>query len=400
MNKAEKFGKLNEIFTPGQPVNVKDLFYGRQEQLTKIARTTAEGGSHAVLYGDRGVGKTSLANVMKILIDGNAISSLPNVKMCHKVGCDPSDNFGDIWRKIFRKISINLSKPNLGFVKTSELQTVTLDSYVNQTEDLKPSDVIEILRSFPNCLLIFDEFENAKREVREKFSYTIKALSDEYPNTTLLLVGIAENIHGLIHDHRSLERCLKQIQLPHMSDDELGTIIDKGIEAVELTMDSSTRNTLVRFSQGFPYYVHLLGKSVAEIAIISDIQNINEDHLRIAIDDAIDNAHETTRMCYQSAISVNRNSPVTFEDIISACALASENQPDGFKICDLRVPLQQVTGRKSKEQNYRYHLDELCKSNRGNILKKTGTSNKYRYNFTSPLVKAFVYLKMYQARKI
>jgi len=401
MNKSEKLAKLNETFTPSRPVNARDLFCGRTQQLSKIAKAITDGGCHAVLYGDRGVGKTSLANFMKMLIDGNLIENLTSINMCHKVSCDPSDTFGDIWRKMLRKISLTLSKTNIGFVNSTEYQVVSLDNYVNQGEDLKPSDVIEIIKGLPQCLLIFDEFENAKKQgVRENFSYTIKSLSDEYPNVTILLVGIAENIHGLIHDHRSLERCLKQIPVPHMDDGELEDIINKGLLALDLTIEPTTKNTLVSFSQGFPYYVHLLAKNVAEIAIAIDHIHIDETHLRIGIDEAIDNAHEAIRMCYKSAISINRNSIISFEDIISACVLASETGSDGFKVTDLRVPLQKITGIKHKEQTYRYYLDELCKDIRGNILKKTGTANKHRYHFTSPLVKAFVYLKMYQSGKV
>lgn len=399
MDKAEKLAKLNTVFTPNQPVNM-DFFCGRTEQLRKINKTLQEGGSHAVLYGDRGVGKTSLANFTKFLIDQKKILDT-HINTCYKVNCDQTDTFGDIWRKVFKKINLTIQKNSFGFIDNSQEQIISLSSLINQKEDLKPSEVIEALNFLPPCLLIFDEFENAKNQnVRERFSYTIKALSDENPNITILLVGIAENIHGLIHDHKSLERCLKQIHLPHMDDTELEIIIDKGLAGLELNITPNAKNSLVKFSQGFPYYVHLLGKNIAEVAIVIDDENINEGHLRVAIDEAIKDAHETTRMCYDSAIKINRSTIITYEDVISACVIASEEHSDGFKTCDLRVPLQKITGKRSKEQNYRFHLEELTKQNRGSILRKIGSANKHKYIFSSPLVKAFVYLKMYQTGKV
>jgi len=396
MDKLEKLKKLNTVFTPNQPVNIRDFFYGRQDQLRKINTTLEDSGCHAVLYGDRGVGKTSLANCMKMLIDENLLG----IKICYKVNCDQTDSFGDIWRKVFKKINLTLSKKGMGFIKNIEEKSVPLNDYIRQNEDLKPSEVIDVINGFEPCLFIFDEFENAKNQnVREKFSYLIKALSDEYPNITILLVGIAENIHGLIHDHKSLERCLRQIQLPHMSTAELEDIIDKGFEALELTITDESKQFLIDFSQGFPYYVHLLCKSVADVAIRYEESNIDEKHLRIAIDDAVEDAHETTRNCYESAIRIHRTSLISYEDVISACVLAINNQPDGLRTCDLRIPLQKITGKKVKEQNYRSHLDELTKINRGNILTRVGSANRYRYIFSSPLVKAFVYLKMYQSGK-
>ena len=399
MDKEEKLARLNTVFTPHQPVNTS-FFCGRIDQLRKIDKTLKEGGSHAVLYGDRGVGKTSLANFTKFLIDEKKFLDI-SISQCYKVNCNQTDTFGDIWRKVFKKINLTSQRNSIGFVHNSEKQITALSSYIDQKEDIKPSEVIDIINILPPCLLIFDEFENAKNQsVREKFSYTIKALSDENPNITILLVGIAENIHGLIHDHKSLERCLRQIHLPHMNDTELETIIDKGFEALELNITPNVKNDLVEFSQGFPYYVHLLAKNIAEIAIINDHQNIDERHLEAGIDEAIKDAHETTRISYESAISINRQTIITYEDVISACVLASQEYPDGFKTCDLKVPLQKITGKRPKEQNYRFHLDELTKQNRGSILRKIGSANKHRYVFSSPLVKAFVYLKMYQTGKI
>ena len=59
-----------------------------------------------------------------------------------------------------------------------------------------------------------------------------------------------------------------------------------------------------------------------------------------------------------------------------------------------------MPGKKHKQESYRYYINELCTPARGNILRKVGTSNRFRYKFSSPLVKAFVYLKMYQLGKL
>jgi ABC-type branched-subunit amino acid transport system ATPase component len=55
---------INSIFTPGSPIDSRDLFAGRTKQVEKVISTIFQKGSHAILFGERGVGKTSLANTL------------------------------------------------------------------------------------------------------------------------------------------------------------------------------------------------------------------------------------------------------------------------------------------------------------------------------------------------
>ena len=52
------------VFTPGAPINEKELFSGRRDQVLKIVDAVSQRGCHAILYGERGTGKTSLSNMI------------------------------------------------------------------------------------------------------------------------------------------------------------------------------------------------------------------------------------------------------------------------------------------------------------------------------------------------
>lgn len=386
---------LNATFTPAAAITATDLFSGRGNQIDKVLGTVSEMGQHAVLYGERGVGKTSLANIITLLLQGNQ-----NLTICQKVSCDPTETFGDIWRKVFKKITITSQKSLPGFTERTRTEVQELSQFLNFTDDLKTSEVLSMLEQLPPSLLIFDEFESVKKaETRQKFSYTIKALSDSVPQVTLLLVGVAENINSLIGDHRSIERCLKQIPLPRMSSNEIEGIIDKGLARLNLGIEDSVKQDIVAFSQGLPQYTHLITKYAAKTAINVGSPIIIKSFFDVAVDEAIENVQESIRRCYEQAILVNRPTHVSFKDIVLACVIAEEKSPEGFRAVDLQPALQQLTGRKPRVQSYLYYLDELCKQNRGAILHKFGTSNRYRFKFSSSLARAFVRLKMYQTTK-
>src|SRR5271168_2712118 len=54
-----------KVFTPATPISRKALFAGRHEQLTQAIGVMSQPGQHAIVFGERGVGKTSLVSVLQ-----------------------------------------------------------------------------------------------------------------------------------------------------------------------------------------------------------------------------------------------------------------------------------------------------------------------------------------------
>lgn len=77
---------IASAFTPASPISSTDLFAGRMNHLIRVADAILERGQHVVLYGERGVGKTSLANVASQQISNAVI-----------VRCDSTDTFETTW---------------------------------------------------------------------------------------------------------------------------------------------------------------------------------------------------------------------------------------------------------------------------------------------------------------
>lgn len=61
-----------DAFTPAKVIDSPDRFSGRQGQLQAIADALDMDGGHIVIYGNRGVGKSSLAQQMMLMAQDHA----------------------------------------------------------------------------------------------------------------------------------------------------------------------------------------------------------------------------------------------------------------------------------------------------------------------------------------
>ena len=85
--------KIDQAFSPFAPINEARFFAGRSAQRSQVVDAILATGRHAVLFGERGVGKTSLANMLKEWL-GQAIA------VAH-VSVTAGDTFESLLRRAF-----------------------------------------------------------------------------------------------------------------------------------------------------------------------------------------------------------------------------------------------------------------------------------------------------------
>ena len=93
------------VFQPRTPISVRELFAGRWTELNSVSDAVCQSGLHAVIYGERGVGKTSLSNVIKptiVVLDGDETPARLIIKCIASSG----DTFSSIWIKLLREVSL------------------------------------------------------------------------------------------------------------------------------------------------------------------------------------------------------------------------------------------------------------------------------------------------------
>jgi Cdc6-like AAA superfamily ATPase len=388
MDSATKLALLNEAFFPSAPITSSSLFAGRIDQIQRACDAINERGQHFAIYGDRGVGKTSLANILD--------SRLTNV-VVSKVTCNRDENFKNLWEKALSKIRFQQKKDGIGYVPEKLVADVQLELFLPSREKIDALDVQNVLEKVSaNLLFLFDEFDSiAGRDVQSAFADTIKALSDNAPQVTIGVVGIAEDVDGLIGEHPSLERCLKQIEMPRMSRVELNTIIENGMRILGMQIDPAVSSQIVEFSSGFPHYTHLLGKFASKRAIDRSSLTVDQVDLVGAIADSIENANQSIKTAYRKAV-LSSHPHSKFENVVAACALVESDDAATFAARDLVEPYKQICGIDIVPQDLTYTLQKLCEKDRGCVLQRVTSASGVRYKFGNALMKTFVKLRLSQ----
>ena len=387
MTNQAKLNKLAEVFSPVSPIKKQDLFFGRINQLNNVCDAINEQGQHAILYGERGVGKTSLGNIM--------VTQLTNVYPV-KVTCTRDDDFKSLWFRAFQKIPLAQTTQGIGFGEEERTNYSALADNLSNMESLLPSNIEYLLQPVigSRILFVFDEFDNIKKNrVREQFADLVKSFSDNVENITIVIIGISDNVVNLIGNHQSLERCLKQIKMPRMKPHELGGIIDNGINYLQLEINKETRKRIIDFSTGFPHYTHLLCKYSCKACIENDEEIVTNDHLDKAIEFSIENVQEQIKETYRKA-TFSSATESQWEQVLMACAISEADEYNCFTIKEITDNFSKISGKPKDKVNISYNLGRLCGDERGLILEKFSIDGSVKYRFTNPLSKAFVILKM------
>ena len=133
-----------------------------------------EKGAHAIIYGERGVGKSSLANVIRDKVP----SVVKNLKFI-KDNCRPEDSFFDLWAKMLFDFEYE------GSAISELLQSETRHFIVQK--------MLETLDRSKQYIFIFDEFDRiADASTKNAMADTIKHFSDYPQNITIVIVGVGE----------------------------------------------------------------------------------------------------------------------------------------------------------------------------------------------------------------
>ena len=377
---------VNAAFAPHAPISAATLFRGRKDQIREVVDTITSEGLHAVIYGERGVGKTSLANILNDYL-GAGVSVT-------KVICGQNDTFSAIVRRALGPVTLAARQQPLGFVASEHLVPFGLLGELPTKGDLAPDIVATLLSRLPlHLVVVVDEFDRLPVAQTAEFADLIKALSDRGAASTLVLVGVAEDVTHLLASHASVSRNLRQIHLPRMSEPEIVEIIDGGLQRAHFApVADDPRARIVSVSQGFPHYAHLLTQYACRESLDAGRFQISDADVLAGMAKAVERADQSHRDSYHKATTGARVRNI-WREVVVSCSLAETDERGYFS---LRAATDQVAGLVSRAittQTVAPFLTGLLQPDRGPLLERTGPQRRYRYRFVNPLMRPFILMK-------
>lgn len=264
LTKPEFAAILSRELSSSRPIKSEEHLRGRERQLQAIEQALYSPGRQVFVYGDRGVGKTSVAWTAARRYEDGRITPI-------FVMCEEASTFGSIVRSAVEQVLDNPTNEQRSSAWKAGLNFKILGGEHNQqTGAGKVGDVTDINTALNlldyvskhfdhKALIIIDEFDRiGSRSERSRFAELLKGIGDRGIGLHLLFCGIARSINDVLDAHASSHRYLENVFVERLIYGPREEIILRSADALGITVDSDTRYRISAISDGFPHYVHLM----------------------------------------------------------------------------------------------------------------------------------------------
>lgn len=304
--------RLNELVSPSQPIQSIEHLHGRTHELDQIDKALYAPGRHVFIYGDRGVGKSSLAAAAARQYQSSEADYID-------IGCGPDATLSSIVANIAlqalaqsrvkaRKISTKAGISWRFLTLERSVEEVARDLHADVRTVL---DAVEVLREVADIhsekpIVVVDEFDRIQDSAtRHIFADLIKHLGDKKVNLKFIFTGVAGSLSELLGAHQSAIRQLATIELGRLSWDARWDIALAVTRTFQLDLPRDIYVRIAAVSDGFPYYVHLITEKMMWCAWESPdaVQTITWEHYRAGLKDAIESINAELRRPYELAVT-------------------------------------------------------------------------------------------------
>lgn len=400
----EEFGTaIHEHVRPSQPIDTIELLKGRHGELDDIKRALFAKGRNIFIYGDRGIGKSSLAQTAAFLHQTSDAAIV-------QIGCTRSSTFLGIMGAIAKRIADNVSTETL--LKAGlNLKVFNLEYHQKQTQKKEPiaiesmDDALDLILDISYIhsdkpIIVIDEFDAiAGQEERFLFAEFLKKMGDAKIHVPFIFSGIATSLDDLLGGHLSSIRQLKPIELKPISWDSRWDILVEALEAFDIDFEDEIKYRVAGISDGFPYYVHLITEHLLW-AVYDDPDSDRSatfDHYFKALENAVRGVEEQIRKPYDAATLRHSQD---FHHVIWAAADTTDlhRNIDSMYASYERIirDLNQIAGNKQlapiTRTKFSQRLSTLTKPSHGSVLRKMSENRNGWYQFSENMLRGFVRL--------
>jgi hypothetical protein len=313
------------IFVPSSPIRLRDQLRGREREYERTLSTLKIPGRSAFIYGERGVGKSSLAWTAAQEFNSSDADPI-------RVTCHPAITFPRLVAQIAKRMHDDIGT-GTKVKKVTELGLKTslvtlmhrLESESSEIpKEIDVNDAVELLEALApkdaKRAIIIDELDETNDPVfRSNIAFFIKQLGDQQARLKFVFAGIAENVSELLMHHESAQRCMANIKLERLPLNVLRDVIVEGFKQIDIEVSDQTGFRIATLSDGFAHFTHLIGLNMAMNALAQE-KIPDEFNGPAALEDAIRGAVSDSEPIVKEAYDLAVQKYASYEAVLWSVA--------------------------------------------------------------------------------
>lgn len=300
--------------------NCLDLCFGMDSQVGEIIDTIKNSDESDLInffiYGEPGVGKTSLINMVQYLVsDKKTKTEMDKQEMLRNelfyvIGnniCSENTNLGDVLNPIIEQLKKGLRINKFILETITGSLKIKIPAFVEvgveaKFSNSKPSIVQNIMDQFYNILCkLFDKIEMidgsglvivledidfliSNEGFVSEIKIIIEKISLKYNKKLILILsGLPESYEKFLSETNGIDGYFKGIELLNLEENEMNVYLDRG-KKVDKTINDEAKNIIFKYSGGnISLAAHIANETLAvsNTKNIIDKENVEEALVRI-----------------------------------------------------------------------------------------------------------------------
>lgn len=404
-----------DVFTPGRiPIRPNNVYSRRGEAETDFEQSL-ERGMVPLVFGEYGVGKTSLARHqfkpqeaqgVLVNIESAADSTLQDVldrilekldyvvvrkRVDTHIQTSSHEQGGDA------AVGLPWAKASVASKRSNGESTSSQNEGELIVASPTDSRIVEICEAAGVALLI-DELHRASDRFNDELAKFIKTYGNANCHRfSIALLGTSSDASKLVRSDKGIDRLLQEVHLLSMTNDEANFIVEQGMRALALGISDDVRDRLVRIAVGSPSILQYLCLECAEVAVKRDSRTVEVDDVDRAVKKFVETKEARLNRAYISAIETTGENRYR-KQILRAMA---ESDDEYVTMDHLTTAVSVFLGKAVPSTSLSGPLRELKTDRFGAVLtdvaRPDSTDRMQNYTtFRDPSLKAFI--RMQQAR--
>jgi Cdc6-like AAA superfamily ATPase len=376
---------LRDALGASQPAVARETFAGRREAMRALINAIEEQRVHVVVYGERGIGKTSLAHVF---------AETAREARYHVIyaSCGTAASFPEMFRAVVTRI------PRI--YHASVLPNSPEAEAGGNLGEMLPEGpfgarlLAELLSGVvgTRIIVVLDEYDrvvdvNFRREVAE----LIKNLSDRAARVQLVITGVALNLDELIGYAPSIRRNIAGLPMTPMSAAEVRELLRMGERAADISYGRDAAALITRMAGGSPYLVRLLGHQSGLNALAAGRDEVSYADARSAVEKVIADWQASLPRRIQA--NLVRDEARTHWPLLVASARAGSTADGWFTVDDVYAEMGGAVSPLSIERDLKLFVNSI------DLLERREGNGDPQFRFSYPGVAALLMMSAAMAQQ-